>query len=212
MGRISFGLILLILLSACSSIKVIPQPLANSTLQADNSLVQQKNSVQVNLQLRDMSLRPAPVEINVCSFWVEIENQRNVKLPVAPDDFVLIAADGQLYQAMDPEELLAQTKISAPYLIPYPYVGFYYLQDAYRGYAINQMQGQAPYFSSRRPEQITLDGLAAQALLPKTKTAAAIYFPAELRTMKSFKILYQVQALTGQESFPLEFAFSVEKN
>ncbi len=208
----SLGLTALLFLTACSSVRVFPQPVADESFLLDVDLVRQTDELRVRMRLRDISVRPAPVESNICSFWVELENRSELMLPVSPKDFVLIAGDGQLFQSIEPEILLAQTKISAPYLIPYPYIGYYYLQDAYRAEARDQFVSQQAYFGSRRGEHIVLDGLTAQDVFPETRIAAAIYFPAELRTMKSFKIRYQVQGLPGEQSFPLDFAFSVEKN
>ncbi len=204
---------LLVLLSACSSTLVVPQLQSGSgTLLPDQAILQQQDQVRASLKLRDIQVRPAPIETNVCSFWVEVENLREVKLPLSHTDFVLLTDDGRQIASYDPEELTALAAVAVPQLIPYPYVGYYYLQDAQRGSARNSQLSEANYYSSRRPEQILHERLMEQAVLPKATLAGAIYFPVDLRALQKFEIRYQVQGLPGQRSFPLSYFFSVEKN
>jgi hypothetical protein len=202
-----------ILLCACTSTHIVPQLRDGAgRLIGEQVILQQRDQVRARLQLHELAVRPAPLGTNVSSFWVEIENLRDVKLPVSPADFVLITDEGRQVASYDPDELLELTKPAVPYLVPYPYLGYYYLQDAERGFARNSQLSDASFYSSRRPEQIHQNALKAQAVYPSATLVGAIYFPVELRALQTFEIRYQVQALAGQKSFPLSYFFSVEKN
>lgn len=206
-------LLLLVSLPGCAGVKVLPVPDAGSRIDVENqSLVKQRNGVEVAVRLQDLTVRPGPVEKNICSFQIEIANQREVVLPLAHNDFYLIDDQGQQYAAYNPEELIELVKTDLPYLIPYPYVGYYYLNDAVSAQVDNQMRSERSYFPSRRPEFIKLDALPDGKVLPKTKVSGAVYFAAELRTMTGFELRYQAGAVPGQKSFPLSFRFSVEKD
>jgi hypothetical protein len=96
-------------------------------------------------------------------------------------------------------------------LLPYPYVGYYYLTDSLKGQADNRFSSEGAYYSSRRPEYIQQDALPAAQVLPAATVAGAIYFPVELRQKKSFQLIYQIGALPSQESFQISLPFTVVK-
>ncbi len=212
MKAVISGLILMLLCS-CAGVIVTPDPRPGIQVDAANTEAQlTREGVSLKVRLAEASVRPSPVEKNICSFWVEIENQRGVLLPVSFTDFQLIADDGTLFQAENPEDLVALLKPQIPLLIPYPYVGYYYLNDSVRGQWDDAFRSELSFSSSRRPELIHSDALPEQTLQPQTKASGMIYFPAELWSMQGFEIRYQVGALAGQKSFPVSIPFSVEKN
>lgn len=206
-------LLIVLFLSGCAGVSIVPQP--NSGARVDpvsQAIIQQHDSINVMVRLGEVSVRPAPIEKNYCSFWIEVENNRAVLLPLSFKDFILIDSEGHQFSAQEPDELVSLLKPEIPYLIPYPYVGYYYLGDDARASAADQFRSEASYATSRRPEYIELDALPQTDILPQAKVSGMIYFPAELRSMNGFQIRYHVGALPGQKSFPLNFGFSVEKN
>lgn len=170
-----------------------------------------EKGVYLSAKLHEAIMRPSPADQNYCSFWIEVTNQRNVMLPLNFTDFLLVDDEGRQYRPLDPAQVVTQLTDSAPYLIPYPYVGFYYLEDSVRAQADTQFRSESSYFSSRRPEYIATDALPVGEVLPASSVQGAIYFAAELRTMNSFQIRYQIGALSGQKSHLISLPFLVEE-
>lgn len=206
------SILILLFLTACSAMVIAPQPQPGSQVDLDGQRVSRlAKGVRFSAQLHEASVRPSPVNQNYSSFKVEIENQRNVLLPLAYTDFLLVDDQGRQYLPVDPAELVELLTDSAPYLVPYPYVGFYYLEDSARAQLDTQYRSERSYFASRRPEYLATEALPDADVLPASVVAGIIYFPAELRTMSGFEIRYQLGMLPGQESFQLSLPFTVEK-
>ena len=207
-----FSLVLLFCLTACSATLIAPQTQVGSQIDmAGERISQVEKGVQLAVKLHEVTVRPSPTDQNYVSFWVEVTNQRNVQLPLVYTDFLLIDDQGRQYQSVDPAGLVEQLTDTAPYLVPYPYVGFYYLQDSLRAQLDSQFRSESSYFDSRRPEYLASEALPGGSVLPASTVAGAIYFPAELRTMSGFRLRYQIGALPGQKSFQISLPFTVEK-
>lgn len=207
------SLLFILLITACSATVIKPQPQGSSQIDMDGQRIRHTiKGVQLAVRVHEAGVRPSPTDQNYCSFWVEVTNQRSVMLPLAFSDFILVDSQGRQYQSADPAELVIQLTDIVPYLTPYPYVGFYYLDDSFRAQVDNQFRSEGSYFASRRPEYIATDALPNAGVLPASTVAGAIYFPAELRTMNGFRLQYQIGALPGQKSFQMSLPFTVEKN
>ncbi len=212
MKRTLSAILLYSLLTACSSVIIVPQPQPGSHIDKDGErIVQAGKGVQLAVKVHETSVRPSPTGQNFSSFWVEVTNQRNVLLPLSFKDFILIDDQGRQYQPADPAELVETLTDTASYLIPYPYVGYYYLQDSVRGQSDTQFRTEGSYYSSRRPEYIESESLPVTDVHPSATVAGAIYFPAELRTMEGFRLEYQTGVLPGQKSFQMSLPFTVRK-
>lgn len=212
MQRLLSFLIIIILLTSCSSIVISPQPQAGSHIDmAGQRISQTTNGVKLAARIYETSVRPSPAEQNYCSVWIELTNLRSVLLPLQLTDFMLIDNRGRQYQAVKPTDLVERLTLNIPHLIPYPYVGFYYLGDSSRARTNNHLSSEGSYFSSRRPEHIKTDALPLAEVLPASTIAGALYFPAELGTMKSFRLQYQIGTLAGQKTFQISLPFTVEK-
>lgn len=208
LGSLSF----FVLLTACASMVIRPVPQTNSQIDTNGQrIVQTVKGVELAAKLHEISVRPSPAQQNYCSFWVEVSNRRNVLLPLSYSDFLLIDAQGRQYQAADPAELVETLTDTSAYLIPYPYVGFYYLEDSIRSQQNTQFRSEKSYFSSRRPEYLKMEAIQSVDVLPAAKVVGAIYFPAELRTMTGFQLRYQLGALPGQKPYQMSLPFAVEK-
>lgn len=206
-----FSFLLFLLLTACSTISIAPQPQAGSQIDMDGKRIgRAENGAHLSVMLHEAIVRPSPADRNYSSFWVEVTNQRNVMLPLSFTDFLLIDDQGRQFQALDPQQLVEQLTDTVAYLVPYPYVGFYYLEDSVRSHADTQFRSEGDYFASRRPEYLASDALPVGDVLPASSVQGAIYFPAELRTMKSFQLRYLIGALPGQKTYQISLPFLVE--
>ena len=207
-----FNILLFLLMSACSSTIIAPQPQPGAMIDQEGMRIgQTAKGVHVSAKLAEATVRPSPAQQNYASFWIEVNNQRNVMLPVAHSDFMLIDDQGRQYQTADPQTLVEMLTDAVPYLIPYPYVGFYYLEDRVRAEVDTQFASESHYFASRRPEYLATDALPDGDIAPATSVAGTIYFPVELRTMNGFHLRYHVGALPGQKSVTVSLPFVVEK-
>lgn len=205
-------LILLLFVPACTATVIVPKAQPGSQIDMGGErLSKTEKGVQLSVRLHEVTVRPSPADQNYTSFWVEVANQRNVQLPLKNTDFLLIDDQGRQYSSVDPAELVERLTDAAPYLVPYPYVGFYYLEDSTRAQLDTRFSSESSYFSSRRPEYIASDALPEVSILPASNVSGAIYFAAELRTMNSFRLTYQVGSLPGQKTFQMTFPFAVEK-
>ncbi len=149
--------LLFFLLSACSTITINPQAQSGSQIDMNGQrILHAEKGVQLAAKVHDVSVRPSPAEQNYASFWVEVTNKRNVLLPLKFSDFVLLDDQGRQYQATDPAELVDLLTVDASYLLPYPYVGYYYLLDSLRGQADNRFNSESAYYlyfgNSNNPE------------------------------------------------------------
>ncbi|HEY5673153.1 MAG TPA: hypothetical protein VIR78_05575 [Malonomonas sp.] len=206
-------LLLCCLLPACAQVNIVPQIQSGSQIDIDSrSINRQQEDISVTVRMADAHVRPSPVEQNYASFWIEVDNQGNTALPLSLQDFTLLDADGHHYAAQSPDELVTLLKPETSYLIPYPYVGYYYLGDSERAKVSDQFRSEASYAGSRRPEYIKLDALPEGEVPPHAKVTGMIYFSAELTRMRSFDVRYQSAPRSGQATLPFNFSFSVEKN
>ena len=206
------SLVLLFLLSACSNTLILPQPQSGSQIDMQGQRVSQTiKGIRLSVRLHETTVRPSPAEQNYASFWVEVSNQRNVLLPLSARDFVLLDDQDRQYLTVAADDLVEHLSDVAPYLIPYPYVGFYYLEDSLRSSVDTRFRGEAAYFASRRPQYLKTEALPEAEVLPNATLAGAVYFPVELRQMRGFQLRYQSGFLPGQKSYSLTFPFRVEK-
>jgi hypothetical protein len=208
--RLSFLLALLACLLACSP-RIIPVPTATALLNpVDQSLSETRNGVTVSVRLDQESVQPYQLIDNLVSFHVSIDNRTEAPVTLPHEVFLLLAGNGQQFRPVTPERVREIVSKDTVYLIPYPYVGYYYLQDQARGGFENTMTSSLPYYAEYHPQEIFTRALPAGAVLPQAKVAGVIYFLADLTRMPGFEL--QLYADSRLEGVPLyRFPFAVGK-
>jgi len=196
--------------TACS-VKVVPQATASAVFNpADNSLTEAHDGVAVTARLDQLSLQPYQLIDNLTTFYLVVDNQSGQPVLFPTDGIVLKAADGRQYPSITPERVREIVSKDTVYLIPYPYVGYYYLEDQKQWEADQAMASSLPYYAEYHPQDIFTRALPAGPILPGAKAAGVVYFIVDLTGTTGFELLvYPSAALQGEPRY--RFPFSVEK-
>lgn len=208
--RTLFFLAAALVCSACG-VRVVPQSTASAMVNpADNSLTEVHDGVAVTAQLDQLSVQPYQLVDNLTSFHIIVDNQTDKPVEIPNEAFLLKDGDGRQYRIITPERVREIVSKDTAYLIPYPYVGYYYLDDQERG-AFNQtMASSLPFYAEYHPQDIFTRALPAGPVLPHSKSAGVIYFIVDLtRTDRAELLLFPSPQMQGEPRY--RFPFSIEK-
>lgn len=196
--------------SACS-VKVVPQPTASAILgPVDGSLSESHDGITVTARVDQLSVQPYQLVDNLTSFQITIDNRTDKQIDIPTEAFVLKDGDGQQYRTITPERVKEIVSKDTVYLIPYPYVGYYYLDDQERSGFHQTMTSSLPYYAEYHPQDIFTRALPAGPVLPHANVAGVIYFIADLtRTDYAELLLYSNPQLQGEPRY--RFPFKIEK-
>jgi len=118
--------------------------------------------------------------------------------------------EGRQYPAITPERVREIVSKDTVYLIPYPYVGYYYLEDQERGASQQTMTSSLPFYAEYHPQDIFTRALPAVPVLPHSKSSGVVYFIVDLtRTDRAELLLYPDPRMQGEPRY--RFPFNVEK-
>lgn len=200
----------LTLLPACA-LKVIPQPIEAGIINAaDNSQRVTKGGIAITARVADAELSSYNLEGTVTAFAVQIDNQTNSEASFATDSFLLLDDQARQYFPLTPEKVKEMLSKDSYYLIPYPYVGFYYLEDYEKSSFYNTYNSQLPYFYEVYPQDIYTKALQSGSIIPKAKVAGLVYFKIDLNGKKGVKLLVYKKG-TGKSAVPdFVFPFKIE--
>jgi hypothetical protein len=151
------------------------------------------------------------VEGGIAAFNVEIANNGEAELQSDPDSFVLVGADQRQYFYLSPEKVRQLLAKDTYYLLPYPYVGFYYSEDYAEAEFRNSTNSSLPYYYEYRPQELFTSALQAGKIVPGAKTSGYVYFPADLYNMPAFRLMYYPPGATKSTPTDFVFPFKVTK-
>ncbi|GAB4180176.1 MAG: lipoprotein [Geothermobacteraceae bacterium] len=204
------GALLTLLLTGCG-VTIRPQAGGGYTANPDNSLTAQKDGLVVTAGVQDLEVAPYRMVDNITSFRVVIDNRTGRELKIPLESFVLIDDQGQQFRPIRPEKIREIVKKDSNYLIPYPYVGYYYLEDREKTAQYDTFQSSRPYYTQNYPQDIFTQALPEDAILPEAKIAGLVYFIVDLYGKKSFELrLYLPEGQAGGQP-DFRFPFIVEK-
>lgn len=205
-------LLILTLVAGCGGITIIPRPDAQGQINAqDLSITQTSEQVSVTAKVMDLEVRPYQMEQNICSFMLLVRNDRDKKIYLPAERFILSDSKGNQYRPVSPEKIREIVADLDPYLIPYPYVGYYYEGDAERARIRNEFNSEVTYFPTKNPQNIALEALPDGKVEPGKQISGLIYFLADLRTMEGFTLEGSAVLSKGVKSGDFIFPFSVVK-
>ena len=97
------------------------------------------------------------------------------------------------------------------YLIPYPYVGFYYLEDYEKSTYTNRQSSNFPYYYEVHPEEIFSKAFALGPIIPQANVTGLVYFKLDPAEHKQLKL--QVYKKGTPKTAPADFTipFAVQK-
>ncbi|WP_026362312.1 hypothetical protein [Geopsychrobacter electrodiphilus] len=200
------------ILSGCGGVTILPSPKGMGKINAqDMSISQTNEQVSVTAKIMDIEVRPYQMQQNICSFKVLISNNRNEEISLPADNFLLSDSKGNQFLPVSPAKIKELVADHDPYLIPYPYVGYYYEGDAERGMIRNGFNREVTYFPTKNPQNIVLDALPDVKIEPGKQVSGLIYFLTDLRAMDGFTLEGAAVLSKGVKSSKFIFSFSVVK-
>lgn len=205
-------LLCLACLSGCGSLKVIPDTVAGGTVNpTDNSVTVAKEGIAITAKNADVNMFSANLEGTVSAFSVLIDNQTDGEIAFTADSFILLDNDNRQYLPLTPEKVKEIIARDTYYLIPYPYVGFYYLEDYEKASSYNRFNSRQPYFYEIYPQDIYTKALPSATIIPKAKAAGLVYFRVDLNDKKSLKLLAYKNASAKSAAPDFVFPFRISK-
>ena len=206
--RISHLLVALSILisSGCSSIKVIPEPVENGIINAaDNSQTISKNGIQIKANVSDSAINAYNLEGTVTALQLTIANTSSNEVAFSDDSFVLVDDRGLQYALLTPERVRELIKKDSYYLMPYPYVGFYYLEDFQKTSFYNRFNSSLPYYYELYPQDLFTKSLPLTAIIPGMKVEGLVYFKIDPAAHQQIKLYIYRKGVS--KSAPPEFIF-----
>lgn len=208
--KILFAVLTLLLCSACS-VKVAPIATATGTInQEEQSITEVRDGVAFTVKVDELSVAPYQIVNNITSFHVEIDNQTDQPVSYPSKAFLLKDGNGQQYRSVTPEKVREIVSKDTVYLIPYPYVGYYYLEDQAMVTHADTFSSSMPFYAEYHPQDIFTRALTEEPILKKSKAAGVVYFIADLERSNYAELqVYSGGDATGEPL--LKFPFAIEK-
>ena len=206
-------LALVLLLSGCG-ITVVPRPQNPGARvnPADRSITETRNGLEISARVQELSVGSYSVGENITSFYLVVINHRQAAASLPLDALYLFDDQGTQLRPLNPEKVLATLDRQSDYLIPYPYVGYYYLEDSRRAVSTDALGSSLPYYASNHPQELLDEALPVTPVLPGARVAGMVYFPVDLATKKTIELRVYLPgtSISGPPDF--NFPFSIEKN
>lgn len=207
------GLILVMFSLAGCGVTIVPSPQAGGVIDAEQrSITQNRDNLEVMVKVQDLEYRPYQMVENISAFFVAAENDKEREVSIPLTSFVLIDAQGNQYRPVTAERIHEIISRESFYLMPYPFVGYYYLEDAARAYQDTQFESALPYFPQRYPQDIYTEALPAGEVLPDARISGLIYFLVDLTRKESFEVRLYLPGTPPAAPADFRFPFFVEKN
>jgi len=196
----------ILLLAACSSIKVVPQQVENGTINnADNSQTVMRDGLEITARLAESGINSYNLQETVSSFNVRIKNTTSREVVFSDDSFVLTDERGLQYAQLTPDRLRDIIKKDSYYLMPYPYVGFYYLEDFQKTSFYNRFTSSLPYYYELYPQDLLSKSLPATSIIPGMSLEGLLFFKIDMANHQQVKL--HVYRKDASRSLPPDFIF-----
>lgn len=201
-----------LLLAACSSVKVIPELAANGRINtAENSQTIVSNGVEVTARVDETGINSYNMDDTVTALHLMIRNSSENEVTFGDDSFLLVDESGLQYSLLTPENVRAMLKKDSYYLVPFPYVGFYYLEDFEKSNANNRFNSSLPYYYDLYPQDIFSKALQGTAIIPGMKIEGLTYFKIDPATHQHIKLLVYRKGASKTSSPDFTFPFKIVK-
>jgi hypothetical protein len=209
MSHILFVLVLLCLTACSVNVAPIASPSGTINLE-EKSITESRDGVTFTVKLDELSLSPYEMVDNITSFHVSIHNQTDDEVSFPSQAFLLKDGNDRQYRSITPERVREIVSKDTVYLIPYPYVGFYYLEDQAKVTNNDTFSSSLPFYAEYHPQDIFTQALTDQPILKGSRVSGLVYFIADLeRTNYAELLVFPEQQASGD---PLaNFRFSIDK-
>lgn len=199
------GLLLLsFTLSGCA-VRIVPEAVPGGVIAPDGK--------SISISKGDLTISAGVVDEEVfnntqgliTSMRIEIENRGDREESFDNDSFVLVDGENMQHFSVAPEKVRQMLTKETYYLLPYPYVGFYYLEDYEKAAFRNSTNTALPYYYELYPEALFAKALPMESIIPKAKIGGLLYFQMDLHSQKSFRL--HVYRKGSSKSAPADFVF-----
>ena len=200
------ALLFVALFSGCASVKVIPEQVSAGVINLkDNSQAITRDNIVITVAAADTDMVNYNIEGMVASFNVEIYNGSESEVVFDKESFVLIDSNQRQYYPLTPEKIKEMMTKDTYYLLPYPYVGFYYLEDYERAQFKNSTSSNLPYYFELHPQVLSSKALPVEPIIPKAMISGLLYFSVDIHSLAFFTVnAYQKGS---PKSAPPDFSF-----
>lgn len=198
--------LLSILIGGCSVVKIVPEPISSGKIDfSDNSQTVIQNGAEVTVRFDESGINSYNLDSTVTSFMISIKNDSSKEIAFAEDSFVLVDQDGLQHSLLTPDQVRDMLKKDSYYLMPYPYVGFYYLEDYQKTNFYNRSNSSLPYYYELYPQDIFSKALPMSTIIPGMKIQGLAYFKIDPANHQKIKLL--VFRKGASKSSPPDFSF-----
>lgn len=198
-------------LTGCA-LKVVPQQVPQGVVNpADNSQTITRDGITIRVANSDREMVSYNLDGTVTAFDVAIHNQTDRQVGFGVDSFILLDDQNRQYLPLTPERVKEIVSRDSYYLIPYPYVGFYYLEDYERISSHTDTGSQLPYYYEVYPQDIYTRALNADTVIPGARAEGLVYFRIDLATTKELKLLVFRKGASKSAPPDFTFPFAVSK-
>jgi len=202
------ALLLVVAMTFGCSAQIIPQQVTGGIINQEKASQTISNSgISVTINVQDLYYAPYRQVDNISSFLIEIHNASDGAWAFPFQGVRLVASDGRQFSAISPQQVKDMVSRDLPYMVPYPYVGYYYLEDAQKGSHFNSFTSDLPYYASNHPQDIFTQALPEDPVEPGNRISGLLYLVCDLTTMKAFELRIKDPAREIEFVFP----FTVEE-
>lgn len=210
---IPFVFLIISVLSGCG-VQVLPRNTTQMLIGSDKETVTaSENKLTISAKVQDLDFGPFTGENNITAFYVTVANNGIEERSVPLAAFMLFDQDKKLYRPLESDRVAALTRQEANYLIPYPYIGFYYLPDSAEFDYKTQSSKSLSYFPQRTP--VLTDAYAYAlpvGLIPSgASIAGMLFFNIDLYEKKFVDLTLHLQGEKNLPETKFSFIFDVVK-
>jgi len=198
--------------SGCSTVKVVPEQVANGSVNlAENSQTISHKGTEISVRVDETGINAYNLEGFVTAFLVSIRNTSGAEIVFSEDSFVLVDENNLQYTLLTPDKVREMLKKDSYYLMPYPYVGFYYLEDYQKTNFYNRSNSSLPYYYELYPQDIYTKALPMVSVIPGMKIEGLTYFKFDPANHKNIKLLIFAKGATKSSTPDFLFPFKIVK-
>ena len=194
-------------------IVVVPRPTATDAVvnPADRSITETRHGLSLSVRVQELEVASFRLDANVTSFYIAITNRSPEAVTVPLATFTLLDDQGNQYHPLDSGTLQQLVASEPSLLIPYPYVGYYYLQDSEKAGSLNAFDSSLPFYAANHPGELLSEALPVEAILPGARVAGMIYFKIDLAARKSVDLRVYLPSSNPSGTPDFSFPFAIEK-
>jgi len=202
---ISF-LLLVTFIAGCASIKAIPEQVPDGIINSkENSQTIARDNLVIAVSVADADMVNYNINSMVASFNVDIHNDGKNEVVFDKESFVLIDSNRKQYYPLTPEKIKEMMTKDTYYLLPYPYVGFYYLEDYELAQFKNATSSNLPYYYELYPQDLYTKALPFDSIIPRAGIRGLLYFQVDIHSLSSFTL--NIYKKGASKSAPPDFIF-----